>query len=51
MDAYRLQDADKQYLTLKQVEWTVKRFKSHRRITYTFDKIVEEYETAHNETL
>lgn len=37
MDAYRLHNANSEGLTLKQVEWTVKKFKSHRRITDTFD--------------
>ena len=37
MNAYRLNDGQNHNLTLKQVEWTVKKYKSHRRIPDTFD--------------
>lgn len=42
MDAYRLEN-NGAALTLKQVEWTVKKYKSHRRIPDSFDDIVTSY--------
>jgi hypothetical protein len=48
--AYRLNDGPNHNLTLKQVEWTVKKYKSHRRIPDTFDDIIEAYRIATTET-
>jgi hypothetical protein len=46
MNAYRSNDGQNHNLTLKQVEWTVKKYKSHRRISDTFDDIIEAYRIA-----
>lgn len=46
MEAYRLRNANNESLTLKQVEWVVKKFKSHRRITESFDAVVASFEAA-----
>ncbi len=47
MSAYRVSNENGTIdLSLKQVEWTVKKFTSHRRITDTFDSIIQSYKTA-----
>ena len=49
MSAYRVSN---EYgtidLTLKQVEWTVKKYTSHRRITDTFDSIIQSSNSSVN---
>jgi hypothetical protein len=45
MNAYRLSNGQNETLSLKQVEWTVKKYHSHRRIPDTFDNIVQLYTT------
>jgi hypothetical protein len=45
MNAYRLNNGQNETLSLKQVEWTVKEYHSHRRIPNTFDNIVLLYTT------
>jgi hypothetical protein len=45
MNAYRLNSDQNEALTLQQVEWTVKKYHSHRRIPETFDEIMKLYST------
>jgi hypothetical protein len=45
MNAYRLNRNQNETLTLKQVEWTVKKYHSHRRIPEIFNEIIKLYTT------